>query len=73
MRRIANFPGATVAYSKEFIGETKRVWQPYAPYPLTDEDAREIADNMTALMLLLTDLDGKYRQHKNPAKLAKSA
>jgi hypothetical protein len=46
--------------SQDFIERTKQVWQPYAPHPLTEEDAREIADNLTALFSFLAELDKKY-------------
>ena len=42
-----------------FIEKTKAFWQPYAPYPLTDDDAEEIIHNVTALFTLLADLGEK--------------
>lgn len=47
-------------FSKEFLEETIKVWQPYSPAPLSLEDAREIAENMTGLYLLLLELEQKY-------------
>lgn len=49
-----------MTYSKEFLQETIRVWQPHYKEPLTLEDAREIAENASNLMKLLIDLDRKY-------------
>jgi len=40
-------------YSKDFLDRTIDVWQPYFPAPLSLGDAREIADNMTALFNFL--------------------
>ncbi len=37
-------------YSKEFLDKkTTKAWQPYCPTPLSLNDARVIAENMTAL------------------------
>lgn len=47
-------------YSKEFIQKTIDVWQPYSKNNLTEEDAREIADNMVNLFEFLVELDKKY-------------
>jgi len=44
-------------YSAEFIQKTIGVWQPYSKDKLTSDDAKEIADNMTALFLFLDELD----------------
>ncbi len=33
-------------YSRELLDETKTVWQPYYTAPLSDEDARQIIENM---------------------------
>lgn len=49
-----------MVYSKKFIQKTIGVWQPYAKDRLTEEDAREIADNMINLFELLIELDKKY-------------
>jgi hypothetical protein len=40
-------------YSKDFLNKTIKVWQPYSPTSISLNDAREIADNMTALFNLL--------------------
>ena len=41
---------AVARYSAELVAETKRVWQPYYAAALTDEDAREIIENMMSFM-----------------------
>jgi len=46
-------------YSKEFLNKTIETWQPYSLTPLSLYDAREIADNMTALFNFLIDNDRK--------------
>ncbi|GAG01484.1 unnamed protein product [marine sediment metagenome] len=40
-------------YSKEFLKDTIRVWQPYSDVPLSSKDAIEITENMTALFNFL--------------------
>jgi len=47
-------------YSKEFLEKTIQAWQPYSPTPLSLENAREIAENVTALLCLLAELEKKY-------------
>ena len=47
-------------WSNEFLKKTVEFWQPRYPYPLSLEDAREIADNMTGLFKFLDTLDRKY-------------
>lgn len=43
-------------YSIEFLNKTIDVWQPFSPTSLSLNDAREIAENMTALFnFLLTE------------------
>jgi len=49
-----------VGYSKEFLERTIRAWQPYTSLPLSLDDAREIAENMTGLLSLLLELEQKY-------------
>ena len=51
-------------FSKEFLEKTIKFWQPRYPHPLTLEDAREIAENMTGLFQLLDKLDRKYADEK---------
>lgn len=40
-------------YSKEFLKSTIQIWQSYSPTLLSLNDAREIAENMTALFNFL--------------------
>jgi hypothetical protein len=47
--------------TKEFIQETIDVWQPYSKEKLTEEDAREIIDNMTGFFALLNKWDKEQR------------
>ena len=47
-------------FSRQFLEKTIRVWQPYSPDPLTLEDAREIAENVTGIFCLLAELGQKY-------------
>lgn len=42
---------------QEFIEYTKEVWQPYYSEELSNNDAVEIIDNMTAFMNLLFKWD----------------
>ena len=51
-------------FSKAFLEKTIQVWQPYSPTPLTLEDAREIAENVTGLFCLLNELEQKYGKEK---------
>ena len=45
--------------SEEFLRTTIKIWQPYSEAPLTLEDAREIAENMTGLYSYLLELERK--------------
>jgi len=49
-------------YSKNFLSDTVNVWQPDHPEILTEDDAREIADNMVNLINYLAELERKYGQ-----------
>jgi hypothetical protein len=40
--------GPRPRYSRQLLDETIVVWQPYYPARLTDEDAREIIENVLA-------------------------
>jgi len=51
-------------FSEEFLQRTIKFWQPRYPYPLTLEDAREIAENMTGLFRLLDELDNHDADEK---------
>jgi hypothetical protein len=56
-----------VNLGKEFLEKTIKVWQPYSPSLLSLEDARDIAQNMTDLVLLLVKLEQKYgKEEKKP-------
>lgn len=46
-------------FSAELIAETKQVWQPYYAHRLTDEDAREIIENMMSFMRLVSKIGGR--------------
>lgn len=46
-------------YSKGFLENTIKVWQPYSPDPLTLEDAREIEENFVGLFALVLELEQK--------------
>lgn len=46
--------------SAELIKKTIEVWQPLSETTLTEEDAREIVENMTSLFSLLLELESKY-------------
>lgn len=55
-------------WSKEMIQKTLDVWGPdYAKMGeiLTEEDAREILDNVTGLFDLLYEIDRKHRVEHN--------
>jgi hypothetical protein len=43
-------------FSREFLEETIKVWQPLSPAQLSLEDAKEIAENMLALVLFLNEM-----------------
>jgi len=47
-------------FTKKFLERTIELWQPHYDYPLTLEDAREIAENMIGLFKLLDALDKKH-------------
>lgn len=47
-------------YSKEFLDKTIQIWQPYSQAVLTQEDAREITENVVSLGRFLGKLDKKY-------------
>jgi hypothetical protein len=68
---MVNYPYAgflfMTGYSEEFLDRTIETWQEYYARPLTREDAREIADNMTGLFNLLEELDRKYGKEKEKA------
>ena len=47
-------------FSNKYLEQTIKVWQPYSEAPLSLEDARKIADNMTGLFSYLIELERKY-------------
>ncbi len=44
-------------FSKEFLEETIKVWQPFSSIPLSMDDAEEIAENMVALVTFLIQIE----------------
>ena len=46
--------------NRDFLRKTIEVWQPLSEKRLTEEDAREIVENMTGLFSFLIELDQKY-------------
>lgn len=49
-------------FSRDFLEKTIKVWQPYSTTPLSLEDAREIAENVTGLVYFLAELERKYEK-----------
>ena len=49
-------PSAIPAGDEVFLDRTVEVFQPYSPKPLSREDAREIAANLTGLFGILLEL-----------------
>ena len=50
---------------QEFIEYTKEVWQPYYEEELSDNDAVEIIDNMTAFLNLLIEWDREEKEKQS--------
>ena len=48
-------------YSKEFLNETIRVWQPLSKEPLTYADAEEITENMVGYFKVLLKIDEELK------------
>ena len=46
---------------KEFIKYTREFWQKRTSRPLTDEDAREIIENITGFFKILIEWDERER------------
>lgn len=59
-----------MTYSKEFLEETIKLWQPYLKEKLTLEDAREMTENAVAYIKLLIELDQKYGGQEKEQKKA---
>lgn len=51
---------AKCRYSAALIAETKEVWQPYYARRLTDEDAREIIENIVGFMDALASMRDEH-------------
>lgn len=51
--------------NQEFINYTKQVWQPYYRKELSESDAVEIIDNMTAFIKLLIEWDKKQAEKES--------
>lgn len=49
-------------YSKDFLDETIRVWQPLSKEPLTYADAEEITENMVGYFNTLLRWEAEARQ-----------
>ena len=50
---------------QKFIAYTKEIWQPYYSEELSDIEAVEIIDNMTAFMNLLIKWDRAEKEKKS--------
>ena len=46
-------------FSQEFLEKTIRVWQPFSSSVLSEEDAREIAENIMGVFSLLSEWEKK--------------
>jgi len=44
---------------RQFLEQTKEIWQPYADHALTDEDARQIAENIIGFFRILQEWEVK--------------
>ena len=53
-------------YSRQLIDETIEVWQPHYDTKLTDEDAREIIENIAAFFGALMGWRRDLRNHFDP-------
>ena len=53
-------------YSRQLIDETIEVWQPYYEAKLTDEDAREIIENVAAFFGALMGWRHDLRNRADP-------
>jgi hypothetical protein len=49
---------------KEFTERTLELWQPRASRKLTEEDARDMADNASGFFRLLAEWDQEVRQRQ---------
>ena len=55
--------------NRDFLRKTIEVWQPLSEKRLTEEDAREIVENVTGLFSFLIELDQKYGKEKEEEKI----
>jgi hypothetical protein len=53
--------------NKEFFRRTIQVWQPLSEDRLTEEDAREIVENLTGFFSLLEEWDQKHEEGQKKA------
>ena len=49
-------------WSDELVQRTTRLCQPSSETPISEEAAREVLDNLTALLRYLSELEQKYGQ-----------
>ena len=57
-------------FSKEFLQETKKIWKASGERPPSEEDAREIAENVVGLFSFLLELDRKYSQEEGVVSIS---
>ena len=53
--------------SDEFLQSTLHVWQPHSSDTLTEEDARQIVENMTGFVTVLAEWEADAKKHTAPA------
>jgi hypothetical protein len=49
---------------QDFNQRTRELWQPRTSRPLTEEDARELAENMSGFFRLLAEWDRESRREQ---------
>ena len=52
-------------WSDDLLQKTIRLCQPFTDTPISKEAAREVLDNLTALLLYLRELETKYGREEN--------
>ena len=52
---------------QRFLNRTLEVWQPRTCRPLTDEDARQIVENMAGFMTILAEWEAAAETSPEPA------
>jgi hypothetical protein len=65
-------PRQSVNKKSEFLSDTRKFWQARAPRQLTDEDARQIIENVAGVFSLLAEWDAK-RKLGDSAPVGKTA